>query len=120
MIIDKLNHYYLGAQVIAMPEHANSHTKVFGGWLVSQCDLAGCAVVRQLMENGQLFAMPPRAPFDPDKNRDRQAQGDPHGMSPLRGDLEGLISVPTLPGNDRYEPHRLIFCMKLHWVAERG
>ncbi|HAB04315.1 MAG TPA: acyl-CoA thioesterase, partial [Alcanivorax sp.] len=36
----------LALQTIAMPENANWNGDIFGGWLVSQMDLAGAVTAR--------------------------------------------------------------------------
>jgi len=38
----------LALQTIAMPRDSNANGDIFGGWLVSQMDLAGCVTANQL------------------------------------------------------------------------
>lgn len=40
----------LALQTIAMPKDANYHGDIFGGWLLSQMDLAGAVLARRLAQ----------------------------------------------------------------------
>ena len=42
-----MNNYNLSIQVIPMPCDTNSNGDIFGGWLLSQMDLAGCVECRK-------------------------------------------------------------------------
>jgi len=47
------NNYQLGIQCIAMQDHRNNHGTIFGGWLMSQLDLAGSIICRTLLQQDQ-------------------------------------------------------------------
>src|SRR5271165_970951 len=51
-----LDNSELALRVIAMPAFANPHGDIFGGWLVSQMDLAGGAVATRLA-NGRIVTV---------------------------------------------------------------
>lgn len=39
---------------VAMPQDINSHGAIFGGWLMSQMDLAGTAICREFQKNTKI------------------------------------------------------------------
>ncbi len=41
----------LAIQTLAMPAHTNANGDIFGGWLVSQMDLAGGVIAKQRAQN---------------------------------------------------------------------
>jgi acyl-CoA thioesterase YciA len=47
----RIPEYKLAIQVLAMPADTNPHGDIFGGWLLSQMDIAGAIIAQEVAKN---------------------------------------------------------------------
>jgi acyl-CoA thioesterase YciA len=56
-MVNDIIHRELGVLTIAMPENQNSQGAIFGGWMMSQMDLAGSIVCRKFQKTPAVESM---------------------------------------------------------------